>query len=420
MVAIYDSEYYNTARGFYQHRRSQIAGLNGEGQPLENDILEGEIAINLATRQLYTKRPVQTKTETAETVTGAMSKAGYMFRIIGAISDSDFDITVDGTTVTVTNDPNPNVLANNMTAAAPPGTLGNTREFHYNFAASGTRTFDVSDMFGKVEFQIIPIIRVPVSDRVPFISGDTLGRQIGFDYVSGSLRRTNANATFLETDTVTNLLYVVYFNGDYEINREDFELSLFVNSDSEEIIEISNVPIVQPESPKHALSDGKWWIQNRAENIGGLYWLDTSIVDDSDIQASIVSALPGGDSDSDYLRENNLVPYGNGYAEYRIVFSPSKLADASSTFTNDITFSNGTITFDSDTTLDVYGQTYFHNDIELDRDHYLRVTSGSELILDSDSTVTLWGETFNNTVAFSISDAAGNRVFRMHGFTDSE
>ena len=44
------------SRGFYQHRRTYSATVNGDGAPLATDLLEGEIAINLTTSKLYTKK----------------------------------------------------------------------------------------------------------------------------------------------------------------------------------------------------------------------------------------------------------------------------------------------------------------------------------------------------------------------------
>lgn len=54
---------FNTSNGrpVYQHRRSQSDGLNEEGQPTTDAIEEGEIAINLTTRKIYTKRATVTR-----------------------------------------------------------------------------------------------------------------------------------------------------------------------------------------------------------------------------------------------------------------------------------------------------------------------------------------------------------------------
>ena len=52
---------FSNGRPVYQHRRSQSSGLNAEGQPQTDQIEEGEIAINLSNRKLYTKRPSVTR-----------------------------------------------------------------------------------------------------------------------------------------------------------------------------------------------------------------------------------------------------------------------------------------------------------------------------------------------------------------------
>ncbi len=52
---------FSNGRPVYQHRRSLSTGLNAEGQPTTDQIEQGEIAINLSTRKLYTKRPTVTR-----------------------------------------------------------------------------------------------------------------------------------------------------------------------------------------------------------------------------------------------------------------------------------------------------------------------------------------------------------------------
>ena len=52
---------FSNGRPVYKHRRSLSTGLNAEGQPTTDQIEQGEIAINLSTRKLYTKRPTITR-----------------------------------------------------------------------------------------------------------------------------------------------------------------------------------------------------------------------------------------------------------------------------------------------------------------------------------------------------------------------
>lgn len=65
----------SNGRPVYQHRRSQSSGLNAEGQPQTDQIEEGEIAINLSTRKMYTKRPTVTRDSDATSDTLVITKA---------------------------------------------------------------------------------------------------------------------------------------------------------------------------------------------------------------------------------------------------------------------------------------------------------------------------------------------------------
>ena len=85
-----------TQRGFVQHRRSRINSVNGEGQPLSSQVLEGEIAINLATRKLYTKRQLFDTFTHNQTVTGFETNAGFI------ITFSDLDYDSDNVNITYT------------------------------------------------------------------------------------------------------------------------------------------------------------------------------------------------------------------------------------------------------------------------------------------------------------------------------
>jgi len=73
---------FSNGRPVYQHRRSQSSGLNAEGQPQTDQIEEGEIAINLSTRKMYTKRPTVTRdsdatSDTLVITTGTSEAAAY-------------------------------------------------------------------------------------------------------------------------------------------------------------------------------------------------------------------------------------------------------------------------------------------------------------------------------------------------------
>lgn len=58
----------------YQHLRTYNSGVNGDGQPLPSDLVEGEISINLSTQRMYSARQA----------------AEYFPAVEGLASDSDF------------------------------------------------------------------------------------------------------------------------------------------------------------------------------------------------------------------------------------------------------------------------------------------------------------------------------------------
>lgn len=82
----------NNSRPVYQHRRTQSSGLNTEGQPTVEQIEEGEIAINLTTRKIYTKRQ--------QVIRGADSDflEGPRIRKAGAVvyTGTDSDLRIPG------------------------------------------------------------------------------------------------------------------------------------------------------------------------------------------------------------------------------------------------------------------------------------------------------------------------------------
>jgi hypothetical protein len=67
---------FSNGRPVYQHRRSQSSGLNAEGQPQTDQIEEGEIAMNLSSRKLYSKRPTVTRDSDGTSDTLIITKTG--------------------------------------------------------------------------------------------------------------------------------------------------------------------------------------------------------------------------------------------------------------------------------------------------------------------------------------------------------
>lgn len=82
----------SNGRPVYQHRRTQSSGLNTEGQPTTEQIEEGEIAINLTTRKIYTKRKQVIRGADSDFLEGpTVAKAGAI-----AYSGNDSDIRFPG------------------------------------------------------------------------------------------------------------------------------------------------------------------------------------------------------------------------------------------------------------------------------------------------------------------------------------
>ena len=91
-------------RGFVQHRRARINGVNGEGQPLPSQVLEGEIAMNLITRKLYSKRQRFTVVKHPQAVNAYEESAGYIVDFDRVLFDSDainLSYTINGNSKTL-------------------------------------------------------------------------------------------------------------------------------------------------------------------------------------------------------------------------------------------------------------------------------------------------------------------------------
>jgi len=77
---------FNNGRPTYQHRRSLSTGLNAEGQPTTDQIEQGEIAINLSTRKIYTKRPTISRDSDGKSdilEVGKILRSGVKYRLPG-------------------------------------------------------------------------------------------------------------------------------------------------------------------------------------------------------------------------------------------------------------------------------------------------------------------------------------------------
>lgn len=392
-------------RGFVQHRRSRISGVNGEGQPLASQILEGEIAINLETRKLYTKRQMFNTYTFGQTVTGFDEAAGYII----TINDIDFDsdianiaYTINGNNKTLVLDSDSvitDVISQIKNAAiaevgaAQVTSDANSVTFYRTTGSSSSVSFS-SDFVKYLDFYYQPVIRVEMSSAVT-LTDSNASTIIDFDLATTGFRRTFGNGRLISH--VTSKLYLKDFSGRVEIG---YKIAQRNPRQEYQIIEINNVPTIKPTAPEKALAAGNFWIRNRDSESGKLYWLDTSIMDDSDFQTSIRAM------DSDERKEANAVIVdsdGNGndlWGEWRAIVSTSLLGTAGgNTFDGDVGFNNN-VTIDSD--LLVKGDATFEKDV------YIR----GDLHVDSD--IYAFGHRFEDTTRFTVKNAAGSTIISGH------
>ena len=208
-------------RGFVQHRRSRISGVNGEGQPLASQILEGEIAINLETRKLYTKRQMFNTYTFGQTVTGFDENAGYII----TISDIDFDsdianiaYTINGNSKTLVLDSDSvisDVISQIKNAAiaevgaAQVTSDANSVTFYKTSGSSSSVSFS-SDFVKYLDFYYQPVIRVEMSSAVT-LTDSNASTIIDFDLATSGFRRTFGNGRLISH--VTSKLYLKDFSG---------------------------------------------------------------------------------------------------------------------------------------------------------------------------------------------------------------
>ena len=340
-------------RGFVQHRRSLTNGVNGEGQPLTSQVLEGEIAINLATRKLYTKRQRFHTYEMINVVNDFDQSAGFIVDFSGFTYDSDsisITYSINGNSKTLVLDSDGSlsdvVLQFKNAAIAEVGAAqvtvnGNEVTF---FRTSGTATITFSTNFIRyIDFDYKPVLRIGLDSAASF-NGANASTIVDFDLASSGFRRTQGNGRLISHSSAT--IYLKDFAGIISVSNK---ITQREPRDEFEIIEINNVPLIKPTPPEKVLNTGNFWIENKDSEAGQLYWLDASITDDSEFQTELRSA------DSDYRVNNNLVVYdsdGNGnllYAEWRKVVSTSLVGDT--VFEGDYHF-QGSVTIDSDLIFD--------------------------------------------------------------------
>ena len=343
-------------RGFVQHRRSRISGVNGEGQPLTSQVLEGEIAINLITRKLYTKRQMFDTYQYAQTVAAFDNTAGYKITISDLDYDSDttsVSYTINGSNKSLVLDSDSlisDVISQIKNAAiAEVGASqvtsdANSVTYYKTSGASSSISFS-TDFIKFIDLHYQPVVRVELNTAIS-LSSSSASTIIDFDLATTGFRRTFGNGRLISHSG--SFLYLIDFSGSLAVGYKPTQRN---PRDEYQIIELNNVPTIKPTAPEKALNAGNFWIRNRDSESGKLYWLDTSITDDSDFQLEI------NNMDSDLRVAANAVVVdsdGQGnllWGEWRAIVSTSLLGSSGgNSFEGNVTFNNNVI-IDSDLTV---------------------------------------------------------------------
>ena len=364
-------------RGFVQHRRTYNTLANGNGLPREADLLEGEIAINLGSRQLFTKRNKNTDESTSTTVStgGVTNDVGVRIRFFGLartleneVNDSDFTILEKTKTVTLPNVINPTgiELANafqsafnddaELTASIRTGFPDEVFIRHTN--GMMPHNIDLSDLVGRIDFSSSPIHRIPSSGSTGLGENDL----IAF-YSTGS--DVFATSSGVVSSVNGNNVYVT----DLTVNPVNFSLngqSIYKRTQTtQEIILLNNIPTARAEFPAGP-SFGDLAILTDPDR-KGLYWYDDSRTSDTAAQTEIRNIINGFSGDSDaintFLKNRNLVlETGNSesdpaatFAEWRSLVSPERIVanqiqviDGDLEYKDRIIFDRGATFSDSD------------------------------------------------------------------------
>tara|TARA_R100001509_G_scaffold97248_1_gene56594 strand:- start:27 stop:803 length:777 start_codon:yes stop_codon:yes gene_type:complete len=246
-------------RGFVQHRRSRINGVNGEGQPLPSQVLEGEIAMNLVTRKLYSKRQMFTEYQYSQEVTTFDQNAGFVITVQSVDYDSDattFSYNVNGTAKTLNIDSDTSIadvvtqLKNAAISEVGASNVSSTDNSVTYFNTTGSASFTQdSDFVQFIDFTFKSILRVNLSGTVS-LTDTSASTIIDFDYYSPStgVRRTLGNGRLISH--VSSTVYLTDFAGSVTTGHR---ISQRNPRDQFEIIELNNIPILKETPPEKAL-----------------------------------------------------------------------------------------------------------------------------------------------------------------------
>lgn len=423
------------SRGFYQHRRTYSSNVNGDGRPLASDILEGEIALNLSTQKMYTKKNAYTTVDYTAKLSQLVTNAGILLTIspiplsyIGQKVGINFNngtksfYTIDSDdSSAVTNFITgiaSHISANHPTVSAVNGAaLGifgkDTQVFLYNNDSDNSMSYDLdSDFIKYVDHNLTNVSRYiqdSADDTDIFTSGGTVTPDsfIQTYKTVGSVKSvtTAGRPVYKDVATSNNSYYItnlIITSGGFTQGSDQFRA--FIDTATPTILDLSQSvpsvsntpPVVSTESGSSGNSGDLWiqppGIQNDSEP-SFLYWLDLSIVNSTRAQNKA-----RGLNDSDRT-SNGIVLYdsdgaGNErYGEWRQVQSNSFLITRNLGTTSQIQ------TFDSDST------TIFNGNFDV-KDGTLRVGSRFEF----------QNEMFTKTKRLRIKDVNGTTQFSMFGF----
>jgi len=423
------------SRGFYQHRRTYSATVNGDGAPLATDLLEGELAINLTTSKMYTKRNTFTDIDYEVVVDTFQQNAGILIDFsplstayIGQKVGINFNqgtksfLFIDSDDVTsVSNWVNSvvtHIAANHPSTSVINGTalgqFGKTSQvLVFNDDSDQALSYDLDSDFNRFTDHTITnvsrLIQSPDSDidifekkqsitPTSFIKTyKTVGSVKSITSTSVPLRKFvsgSENSYF-----VTNLTLAT---GGINEGTDEFRVSIDTNNPS--ILDLtarlpttSNTPPAVAASSSKPGLNGDFWIQppgaqNDSEP-SNLYWLDMSVVDSANAQAKARSM-----SDSDRVSRGVVLVDSDGaggatFAEWRKITSNSFLV------TQNFGVVSETKTFDSDSV-----HTF---------DGTLDIKNGT---LKLGSRLEWQNETFTKLKRLRIKNVSGNTVFSMAGF----
>tara|TARA_R110000772_G_scaffold2863_10_gene10485 strand:- start:3234 stop:4547 length:1314 start_codon:yes stop_codon:yes gene_type:complete len=423
------------SRGYYQHRRTYSSNVNGDGRPVAGDILEGEIAINLTTEKLYTKKNAFTAVDYAATLNKLVTKAGILLTVtpiptsyIGQRIGVNFN---NGTKSFYTIDSDDaSTLTNFITGLATHisnnhseisvvngtalGTFGkDTQILIFNNDSDNSMSYDLdSDFVRYIDHNLTNVTRYiqdDADDTDIFTDSGTVNAN---SYIQtyktvGSVKSVTSSGRPVYKDVsksnnsyyITNLLVT---SGGFNEGTDKFRASIDSNTAvildlSQSVPSVSNTPpVVSTESGSGGNSGDLWiqppGIQNDSEP-SFLYWLDLSIVNSTRAQNKARSM-----NDSDRT-SNGVVLYdsdgaGNErYGEWRQIQSNSYL------ITRNLGTTSVIQTFDSDSIH------IFEGEFNI-KDGTLRAGSRFEF----------QNEMFTKTKRLRIKDVNGATQFSMFGF----